>query len=696
VLSNQFTTSFDASYTNITRDLRDAGWLSDYSTTPLASTNALALIKSPFLSPYAFSTDGRESSFLASADNYLYEVLGDNPSLANPKHILDEGEAKNKNHTDLTHINLVIAPKWQPSKNFSLTERFSYTMQSFDESYFTPRDGMPARLYEGKEALTRNTKNSLFTQHNGVFSDTRADWAIPMGEHRLDIFGGVRFMNDTYHSSALMGDNTAGNKTPNSTSSQTSKQTPGTDIDWRSMTYYANVDYNYKEKYYVQAALAMETSSRYGKDVDAGLKLFGVPWAFFPSIQGAWVMTNEDWFKPNNGINFLKLNVGFESVGNDDIDNSATLTYMKAGSFLGESMPFIQFANVGNPELRWETTNRINAGLEGNFFQNRLNVKFNVFKSWTNNLISMGTLAYVAGLSDYLTNDGKLENAGFDVAFNAKVLNLPKFKAEVGGSLGHYKNEITQLPQNVQFADMDIYGGTIRTQVGQPAGVFYGYKTDGVFATSEDAARSGLYVTDNTNAKTYFKAGDIRFQNLSGNDGEINEADRTIIGDPNPDIYGNFYANFYIHKHWKVAFNFTYSLGNDIYNYQRSILESGSQFMNQTTALNRRWMAEGQQTDVPNVVYGDPMGNSRFSDRWIEDGSYLKLKNVTVSYQLPIQNEYIQGLTVWAAANNLFTITKYLGNDPEVCAGNSVLLQGIDAGFLNYGRSFTLGVKINL
>ena len=136
--------------------------------------------------------------------------------------------------------------------------------------------------------------------------------------------------------------------------------------------------------------------------------------------------------------------------------------------------------------------------------------------------------------------------------------------------------------------------------------------------------------------------------------------------------------------------------GNDIYNYQRAVLEGGNQFINQTTAVNRYWSVEGQQTDIPRLVYNDTMGNSRFSDRWIEDGSYLKLKNVMLTYKLPIMNEYIQGITVWASANNLFTLTKYLGPDPEVSCGNSVLMQGIDAGFLSSGRSFHLGVKINL
>ena len=172
--------------------------------------------------------------------------------------------------------------------------------------------------------------------------------------------------------------------------------------------------------------------------------------------------------------------------------------------------------------------------------------------------------------------------------------------------------------------------------------------------------------------------------------------DRVVIGDPNPDIYGNINANFFIGKNWSIGLNFNYSLGNDIYNYQRAISEGGSAFLNQTTALNRRWLTEGQKTDIPQAVFNDPMGNSRFSDRWIENGSYLKLKNVTVSYKLPITNEYFQGFTIWAAANNLLTFTKYLGTDPEVSCGNASLLQGIDAGYTTAGRSFTLGVKINL
>lgn len=701
-LNKWFTTKFDASYTNVTRDLRDDGLTSDYASTPLAAPGFLSLAKSPFVSPYDFSNDGNVSHFYADADDYLDEVLGKKAGLANPMALLRNGEAKNKNHSDNSSLSISVAPTWKPTKNFSLTERFYYGMQSYDESYFTPIIGMP--VYHIREYANEvdNTKQSLFTKHNSVFTETRADWTLPLGAHRLDMFGGFRYLNDSYTSSDLGGDGTGTDKTPNLSNSLVNRRIKGIDTEWSSLDYFANIDYNYKETYYLQAQLSMVTSSRFGKKVDAGMKMFGVNWGFFPSIQGAWVLTNEKWFRPNKGINMLKVNAGFESVGNDGIDNNASLTYMSASALLGNGITSIGLSNIGNPKLQWETTNRFNAGIEGNFLNNRLNVKANYFYSKTNNLITLGTLAYVAGVHDYFTNDGSLSNEGFDVAANAKIINEKNFKFELGASMGHYKNKIKSLPQGQKSFTTDMYNGTILSEIGRSAGVFYGYKVvkdekspKGVFDTSAHASEAGKYIVDNYGAHIPFEAGDMNFYDKDGN-GEINADDRVVIGDPNPDIYGNINANFYFGSRWKLSATMNYSLGNDIYNFQRSILESGSQFLNQTTAVGRRWIVDGQATDIPKAVYGDPMGNGRFSDRWIEDGSYLKLKNVTLSYKIPVRNEYIQGITVWAAGNNLVTFTKYLGADPELSCGNGVLMQGIDAGYVSAGRSFHLGVKINL
>lgn len=693
-LNKWFSTQFDASYTNVTRNLRSDGWESDQNFQALASPTSLANIKAPFLSPYDFSTDGKVSSYIADADTYLQEVLGTRASIGNPLAIIETGDAKNKNHSDATMISIAVTPKWQPTKDFSLTEKFAYGMQNFDEQYFTPIIGMPTYKDANKPESTSNSRNSYYSRHNSVFSDTRAEWNIlPNGANKLSLFGGVRFMNDTYTYSYLYSDDTGNDKTPNNMN--TNKSFRGSDTNWRTLAYYANADYSFMDKYYLTGQLSIETSSRFGKEADGGLKMFGVAWALFPSIQGSWVLTNENWFKPTRGVNMLKLTAGFESTGNDAIDNSATLTYLSAGALLGNGTSSIALGNIGNPSLKWETTNRFNVGVEGNFLNNRLNVRANYFNSKTSNLISLGTLAYVAGLSDYYTNDGKLKNQGFDAAFNAKLVNEKNFKFEFGASVGHYKNELTQLPEGKESFETSLYGGTVLTKVGCPVGVFYGYKTDGVYATSEAAAADGKYIVDESQNRTYFKAGDMKFVDKDGN-GEINDNDRYIIGDPNPDIYGNISMKFHFGQNWTLGANFNYSLGNDIYNYERSVLESGSRFINQTTAMNRHWVAEEQVTDIPRVTYQDPMGNARFSDRWIEDGSYLKLKNVTLSYRIPVQNEYIQGLTVWAAANNLFTLTKYLGTDPEMSCQNGVLYQGIDAGFRSSGRSFHLGVKINL
>ena len=194
--------------------------------------------------------------------------------------------------------------------------------------------------------------------------------------------------------------------------------------------------------------------------------------------------------------------------------------------------------------------------------------------------------------------------------------------------------------------------------------------------------------------KQYFGAGDMHFEDLN-NDGQITEADRSFIGDPNPDIYGNIFTSL-MYKRFKLDVNFNYSLGNDVYNYMRSQLEGGNRFMNQTTAVTRAWQTEGQVTDIPRVTFQDPLGNSRFSDRWIEDGSYLRLKSVTLSYSLPIRSTFLQGLQFWVQGNNLLTFTKYLGSDPEFSMTSNVLGQGIDLGQLPQSRSIVAGIKINL
>ena len=202
---------------------------------------------------------------------------------------------------------------------------------------------------------------------------------------------------------------------------------------------------------------------------------------------------------------------------------------------------------------------------------------------------------------------------------------------------------------------------------------------------------------DDSGTRQNFTAGDVHFVDQNG-DGCIDENDKIIIGDPNPDIYGNIFATLN-YKRFTLDMGFNFCIGNDVYNYQRSILNSGSTFYNQQVAETGHWSYEGHQATLPKLAYGDPMQNNRFSDRWIEDGSYLRLKNVRLTYQIPIPESWtawLQNLAVWGEAQNLFTVTKYTGNDPEFSIGNSVMYQGIDCGNIAQSRAFVLGLKVNL
>lgn len=691
-LIGNLSTRFDVAYNYNTRNLRDDGVIEDFSKETILSPNFLGLIKAPFLHPYKLDGDGNPTEIVSDADFFASE-LGLNNSWANPVAINKYGDAKNKNRLEYSVFNLSVAPRYDFSENFYATTLFYYSLSTNNQRAFVPMTGTPSFVIDGI-GTSSNSTSSFNAKQESLFSDTKLDWTLRRKAHTLNLVGGFRYTSDSYASTSQEGHNTGNDKTPNVSASLNYSNLNGLDDVWRSIAYYANADYNYKYKYFLQGGLSMESTSRFGKEVESGIKMAGVHWALFPSVQGAWLISSENFFNWDM-MNSLKLSAGYDMSGNDDISLSASRTALSATRFQNGSIGIV-LNNIGNTSIQWETTHRFRAGLDMSMFNNRFGLSLNAFKSQTTNLLTMKSLPEIAGEKYYWSNGGALENVGFDVATNIKVLNRKNWKWELGANVAAYKNEITALPDGDYTTK--IYGANVLTSVGRSAGVFYGYETAGVYATQEEAEKDGLKIMSKAGIPTYFGAGDMKFVNHVdevGYENVIDEKDMVVIGDPNPDFYGNFYSNL-SYKRLTLNMNFNYSYGNDIYNYQRSQLESGSTFFNQTTALNRRWIAEGQQTDIPKSTFGDPMGNARFSDRWIEDGSYLRLRSVTLSYALPINSIFLQGITVWATANNVFTLTKYLGSDPEVWAGNSVLYQGIDRGLTAQGRSILMGVKINL
>ncbi|MBU3852315.1 MAG: SusC/RagA family TonB-linked outer membrane protein [Candidatus Paraprevotella stercoravium] len=744
-IAKNLSTAMDIAYSRMAYNILDNGWAENYEDQNIAATNVLGLVQTPFLSPYAYYIDENNqlkqnliyagkyaSSSTSQLDNpFRYPLLSNagvssNDVLNNPYWILENGRGEEKNYAELTQFNLNVMPKWQITKQFSISNRFNYALSRNNEKYYLPVNGTSLYTLENLGEV-HSVLKSQFTKQTTINNDFRLDWGENYGAHDIRVFGGWRYNNYSYSYSFLKGYNATNDKMPILNYGRKYLQYSGTNDNWSDMAYYANADYNFMNRYFIQASVSAQASSRFGNNTDQGFQLAGVSWGVFPSVQLGWLISSEKWFPATSGgVNYLKLTAGFDQSGNDDINYYAASTYWTSEKYLRESIGLVM-KNIDNPKIQWETTTQYNLGLEGSFIKNRLQAGLNFYWANTDHLLVKEKVSYMTGLDEYWTNNGAMKNAGFELNVNAALINKKDWRWQVGATVGHYKNEITELPSSdvIEIKDYknqnvvstikgytsSIYGeDNVLTAVGHAAGVFYGYQTAGVFASDADAKcyknpttgemeylKYPTGLTDESLASKNFYAGDVHFVDQNG-DGWITEADKVVIGDPNPDIYGNIYTMLN-YKRLTLNVNLKYSLGNDVYNYQRTKIEGGNSFYNQSTAMVNRWTYEGQVTDVPRACYPTSdlwRNNERFSDRWIEDGSYLKIKNIRLTYDIPVSATWLQGLKVWGEANDVFTFTKYLGTDPEISASNNILYQGIDNGMMPLTRSFNIGVSINL
>lgn len=739
-------TGLDISFNQNSYNLMDSGWSEDYSMQNIGSTNVLGLVQAPFISPYAYyydetATDAMPGDRLRLSKEYAgkYAANGGNlmqnpfnfprtvtyrdqinEALRNPYWILENGPGKDKNYAQTTQLGLNVSPKYQVTKTFSISDRFNYNMIRANEKYYLPVNGSTPYYLEDLGNIF-SVLRTQFAKETTLQNDLRLEWGNTYGAHKVNVFGGWRYNNYSYSFNNISGYNNENDKLPILKRSMAYPSYTGSYDNWIDMTYYLDATYNYQNRYFAEFSLSSMASSRFGDNTKDGFQLGGVSWGLFPSLQLGWVLSNEKWFQTGKGVQYLKLTAGVEQSGNDDLDYYTSRTYWESQRVTDNTVG-LYLKNLENSTIQWETTTKYNVALEGSFLRNRLQAGLDLYWHKTDNLLTQKKLSYISGMNAlYMTNEGALTNKGFEVKVNAALINKKNWKWEAGLTMGHYNNKITELPSSNVIELSDVNGGhkqvingytnsiygedNVLTAVGHAVGSFYGWKTNGVFKDDQEASTAGALgylkyptgLADEENRYKNFNAGDVRFVDQNG-DGVIDDADRVVIGNPHPDIYGNIFTSL-TWKDLRLDVNFKYNLGNDIYNYQRSVLESGNTTYNQTTAMLRRWTTSGDVTDIPRVVYPDNDGwrnNERMSDRWIEDGSYLKLKNVRLTYTVPFRNDWLQGLKVWAEANNLFTITKYLGTDPEMSSRNSSLYQGIDTGLMPTCRNFNVGVSINL
>lgn len=634
------------------------------------------LVKAPFMSPYVYNVLGEKTPNLEDDDVF---------NISNPLAIINNALATNERFRFFGIMNGTISF----SKYLQGNIIFGLTTDKVSERVFMPEDGVFHTSLPSAEIT--NESEQLRNQLMQVNAEASLSYRKSFSNmHDLKANAGFRFQSSSAQLDWGEAFNTSSDEMKTLGDGMNELAKIGGSIgNWRSVSNYFNAEYGYLKKYYLSVNAALDGSSRFGKKAD-GLKIGDNVFGFFPSVNGAWLVSSEDFMSGIKFMDFLKLRAGYSITGNDDIGNYTARKYYTSQEMLG-AFGLVR-GNIPNPSLKWETNKKTSAGFDASFMNERLNVSLDLYSSATSDLIRLENAGTNSGIGFAVMNDGKMSNKGIDLNLNGRLIDAKEFKWDMGLQISTYKNKIVSMSEDETLTEIE--GGIVRTKVGEPVAQFYGYKTDGVFSTLEDASASGLKIVKVDGSEVPFTAGDMKFVDKDGNK-IIDEKDMRVIGDPNPDFFGSVTSKL-IWKRFTLNTLFTYSVGNDIYNSLRANLESMSGTDNQTLVAIYRWKHEGQKTDTPKAVWCDPMGNSRFSDRWIEDGSYLRLKSITLAYDIAMRNKFVNSAQVYVTGSNLLTFTKYLGYDPECSTGQSPLYLGIDEGFSAQPRTVSVGIRIGL
>lgn len=455
----------------------------------------------------------------------------------------------------------------------------------------------------------------------------------------------------------------------------------GNETEWALLSYMARVNYSYEDRYLLTATIRRDGSSRFGKKHR---------WGTFPSVSVAWRASQEKWFPKNDYINDLKVRAGYgvtgsqASVGNYSYLVSYNTSVYPFGISSGNQTALVS-STLANPYIHWEEVAQTNIGFDASLFNSRVMFSFDAYLKETRDMLVKASIPITSGFEDTTTtytNAGKVRNQGIEMSLH--TINLTGelgWKTNVTAT--YNKNKIKDLNSDVPYYINQINNSYVTMLAKDyPINVFYGYVTDGIFQNQSEV---------NTHAvQPGAEPGDIRFRDLN-NDGVINDSDRTVIGNPNPSWLFSM-NNSLSYKGFELSVFLQGIAGNKIYNANNIDNTGMAAAYNQTTDVLKRWQGEGTSNSMPRAVFGDPNQNTRVSDRFVENGSYLRLKNITLSYTFPkqwLQKAQIENARLSLSCENVATITGYSGFDPEVG------INGIDQNRYPISRTFSLGLNFN-
>lgn len=540
----------------------------------------------------------------------------------------------------------------------------------------------------------RNGHNTTFNdpiatsagrQDYGTASDTRstnqlivwdnvANYVAQLGNHRIDLMGGSSWTDSKWSQSYIYGTHFRNGQiqTLNAANKIDWTSTGTNASDWAILSFFGRASYNYADKYLLTANVRADGSSKLHPNHR---------WGVFPSFSAAWRISEEAFMRDLSWLNDLKLRGGWGQTGNQSgIGDYAYLQryYISRIEWFKEgqehALPTIGQSNLRTTDLKWETTTQTNIGFDATMFNNRLTVSADAYYKHTRDMLMNVSLPAGAAVANSITrNEGEMTNRGFELAVTSHNFTGADFRWDTSLNFSLNRNRLTKLSLQKIYTDGKtseyVNENVVRNEPGRALGGFYGYISDGVDPES----------------------GELMYRDLNG-DGKITSSDRTYIGDPNPDFVYGMTNNLY-YKGFNLSIFLQGSYGNDVFNASKMEMMGMYDGKNQIVDVLDRWRIPGQITDIPKA--GFDMKNSTY---FVEDGSYLRVKDITLSYDFSgkwMRKLHLSKLQPYVSATNLLTWTRYSGMDPEVNQwGNSGAVQGIDWGTYPQTKSFTIGVNV--
>ncbi len=462
------------------------------------------------------------------------------------------------------------------------------------------------------------------------------------------------------------------------------KNLGGTANEWAMLSYMGRINYTYADKYLLTGTIRRDGSSRFGENNK---------WGIFPSGSFAWRISEENFFDRLNFVDDMKLRVGYGATGNQEIGNYEfaskleTIIYNFNDVLAQGAVPVV----MPNPNLKWESQHQLNFGFDATLFNQAVDLTVDAYEKKTFDMLVPMDVPIMTGFSDVFKpsiNAGKIVNRGVEVSVTTHNFK-GDFTWDTDFNISVNRNEVKSLNDTIPLprGEVGFNQRIARIEAGHPVDAFYGFVTDGIFQTQEEVDAHAQQVPGDDINRT--SAGDIRFKDLNS-DGIIDDNDRTYIGNPNPDFIFAL-NNRFAYKGFDLNIFIQGVYGNDIYNANRIWSEGMAVTYNQSKDVLSRWNGEGTSNSMPRAVFNDPNQNIRPSDRFIEDGSYIRLKNVTLGYTFPkqmVEKLKMSSARLYVSGANLLTITNYKGFDPEVGAN------GIDISTYPVTQTVSIGANI--